>query len=120
MKPNCQQRSVSTVAPQALLLMNDAWVVEAAEKMSERLWSTAATPDERIHKAFILAFGVEANPAELVDCLSFVQQQSELFRSDPEKKWQQKIKEQPDAPERRGLASLCQMLMASNRFLYLE
>lgn len=120
MKPNCQQRSVSTVAPQALLLMNDSWVVEAAEKMSERLWSTAATPDERIHKAFTLAFGVEANPAEVASCLSFVKQQSELFRADPEEKWQQKIKEQPDAPERRGLASLCQMLMASNRFLYLE
>ncbi|MFN7877777.1 MAG: PSD1 and planctomycete cytochrome C domain-containing protein [Pirellula sp.] len=120
MKPNCQQRSVSTVAPQALLLMNDSWVVEAAEKMSERLWSTAANPDERIHKAFTLAFGVEANPAEVASCLSFVKQQSELFRADPEEKWQQKIKEQPDAPERRGLASLCQMLMASNRFLYLE
>lgn len=120
MKPNCQQRSVSTVAPQALLLMNDAWVVEAAEKMSERLWSTAATQDERIHKAFNLAFGVDADPAELASCLSFVKQQAGLFSADPDEKWQQKIKEQPDAPERRGLASLCQMLMASNRFLYLE
>jgi hypothetical protein len=120
MKPNCQQRSVSTVTPQALLLMNDAWVVEAAEKMSERLWSTAATSDERIQKAFNLAFCVDADPAELASCQTFIKQQADLFRNDPDEKWQQKIKEQPDAPERRSLASLCQMLMASNRFLYLE
>ena len=120
MKPNCQQRSVSTVTPQALLLMNDAWVVEAAEKMSERLWSTAATSDERIQKAFNLAFCVDADPAELASCQTFIKQQADLFRNDPDEKWQQKIKEQPYAPERRSLASLCQMLMASNRFLYLE
>jgi hypothetical protein len=120
MKPNCQQRSVSTVAPQALLLMNDAWVVEAAEKMSERLWSSEPSSVERIQKAFQLAFCVDADPAELASCQTFIEKQAELFRSDPDEKWQQKIMEQPDAPQRRGLASLCQMLMASNRFLYLE
>lgn len=120
MKPNCQQRSVSTVAPQALLLMNDSWVVDAAEKMSDRLWSTAATENERINKAFNLTFSVAPNLAELASCKSFLQLQADFFRNDSEEKWQQKIKEQPDAPERRALASLCQMLMASNRFLYLE
>lgn len=120
MKPNCQQRSVSTVTPQALLMMNDAWVVEAAEKMSERLWSTAASPEERIQNAFNLAFCVDADPAELASCQMFIKQQADLFRIDPDEKWQQRIKEQPDAPDRRGLASLCQMLIASNRFLYLE
>jgi hypothetical protein len=120
MKPNCQQRTVSTVTPQALLLLNDSWVVEAAQRMSERLWSTTASPEERIHMAFNLAFCVDANPAELASCQAFVQKQAELFRNDPDEKWQQTVKEQTDAPERRGFASLCQMLMASNRFLYLE
>ncbi len=100
--------------------MNDSWVVDAAEKMSDRLWSTAPTEDERILKAFKLTFSVDPNLAELASCKSFLQQQTDFFRNDSEEKWQQKLKEQPDAPERRALASLCQMLMASNRFLYLE
>ncbi|XZE20502.1 PSD1 and planctomycete cytochrome C domain-containing protein [Pirellulaceae bacterium SH449] len=120
MKPNCQQRSVSTVTPQALLLMNDAWVVDAAQRMSDRLWSGTASLEERIDHAFQLALSSQPNPAELAASLDFIRNQAELFRQDPDEKWQQTIQEQPDAPERRGLASFCQMLMASNRFLYLE
>ncbi|AMV30985.1 Planctomycete cytochrome C [Pirellula sp. SH-Sr6A] len=120
MKPNCQQRTVSTVTPQALLLMNDAWVVQAAEQMSERIWSEGGAPEARAQTAFELALGVAPKPTELAGCLEFVLHQSDLFRKDTDEKWQKKIAEQPDAPDRRGLASLCQMLIASNRFLYLE
>lgn len=120
MKPNCQQRTVSTVTPQSLLLMNDAWVVEAAERMSERIWSSGGSSEQRAEQAFELAFSTKPKPAELEACVQFTQSQAELFRKDADEKWQKKIAEQPDAPDRRGLASLCQMLMASNRFLYLE
>lgn len=120
MKPNCQQRTVSTVTPQALLLMNDAWVVEAAERMSERIWSSGGSIEQRAEQAFELAFSTKPKPSELDACVRFSQSQTELFRQDKDEKWQKKIAEQPDAPDRRGLASLCQMLMASNRFLYLD
>ncbi|XZE44799.1 PSD1 and planctomycete cytochrome C domain-containing protein [Pirellulaceae bacterium SH467] len=120
MKPNCQQRTVSTVTPQALLLMNDAWVVQAAEQMSERIWSEGGSPETRAQAAFERALGVAPKPSELSGCLDFAMNQSELFRKDTDEKWQKKIAKQPDAPDRRGLASLCQMLIASNRFLYLE
>jgi hypothetical protein len=120
MKPNCQQRTVSTVTPQALLLMNDAWVVEAAERMSERIWSSGGSPEIRAEQAFELALSTRPRSSELVACVQFMQSQADLFRKDSDEKWQKKIAEQPDAPDRRGLASLCQILMASNRFLYLE
>ena len=51
---------------------------------------------------------------------SFLERQEELFRADPNAEWQKKIKAQPDAPARRSLAALAQVLMASNRFLYID
>lgn len=120
MKPNCHQRSLSTVTPQALLLMNDSWVVQAAQAMSDRLWLSSDQAEERLRLAFELAFTSEVTPEEISACLEFVAGQAELFRQDPDAAWQQQLQEQPEAAERRAWASLCQMLMASNRFLYLE
>jgi hypothetical protein len=120
MKPNCQQRSLSTVTPQALLLMNDAWVVQAAQAMSDRLWQAQDQAEDRVRLAFELAFSSEVTPEETHACLAFVAAQTELFRQDPDATWQQQLQEQPEAAERRAWASLCQMFMASNRFLYLE
>src|SRR5207248_9613981 len=37
MEPNCECRNASTVAPQALLLMNNAFVVAAAEALAGRV-----------------------------------------------------------------------------------
>lgn len=120
MKPNCHLRSLSTVTPQALLLMNDSWVVQAAQAMSDRLWSSSDQAEQRLRLAFELAFTSEVTPEEISACLDFVAGQAELFRQDPDATWQQQLQEQPEAAERRAWASLCQMLMASNRFLYLE
>lgn len=120
MKPNCQQRSLSTVTPQALLLMNDSWVVQAAQAMSERLWQASSEPEERLRLAYELAFASEINAEEIAACQTFITGQAELFRQDSDTAWQQQLQEQPEAAERRAWASLCQMLMASNRFLYLE
>jgi mono/diheme cytochrome c family protein len=120
MKPNCQQRSSSTVAPQALLLMNDAWVVDAANQMAARIWEQAETTEAKIELAFRLAFASTATPEEVSVSKQFLEQQAEIFRLDPDADWQKQLQEQPDLDRRRALGSLCQMLLASNRFLYLE
>ncbi|MDP1563156.1 MAG: PSD1 and planctomycete cytochrome C domain-containing protein [Pirellulaceae bacterium] len=120
MKPNCQQRSSSTVAPQALLLMNDAWIVDATNHMTDRIWLQAETTEARIELAFRSAFACSATVDEIATCGQFLEQQAELFRQDQDVAWQKLLQEQPDRDRRRALASLCQMLLASNRFLYLE
>jgi len=120
MKPNCQQRGSSTVAPQALLLMNDSWVVEAANHMAENIWAKADSLEGKIDLAFRTAFACSANAEEVAQGLQFIEQQAALFRQDQDPTWQQQLQEQPDRDRRRALASLCQMLLASNRFLYLE
>lgn len=120
MSPNCQQRGSSTVTPQALLLMNDSWVIQAAENLSQRLWQETDAPERRIGQAFELTFARLPTPQEVADSLVFWDRQSELFRQDPDKAWRERLEQDPEVASRRGLASLCQMLLASNRFLYLE
>ncbi|MBL8890145.1 MAG: PSD1 domain-containing protein [Planctomycetaceae bacterium] len=120
MKPNCQTRASSTVAPQALLLMNDSWVVDAANQMAERIWGMAETMDAKIDLAFRSAYSCSASPEEIAACRQFIERQSEVFRQDQDAEWQKQLQEQADLDRRRALASLCQMLFASNRFLYLE
>lgn len=120
MKPNCQQRRTSTVAPQALLLMNDAWVVDAADHMAEKIWAQAGSSEAQIDLAFRAVLACSATAEEMVASSRFVEQQAEVFRQDTDPNWQKLLQEQPDRDRRRALASLCQMLLASNRFLYLE
>jgi hypothetical protein len=120
LSPNCQQRGSSTVTPQALLLMNDGWVVELAERISQRVWDEGGDAKGRVKLAFELTFGHEPTEKEITASQAFWDGQTELFRGDTEAAWQEKMKQDPEAATRRGLASLCQMLVASNRFLYLE
>jgi hypothetical protein len=120
MNPNCQIRGSSTVTPQALLLMNDAWVVQAADRMGQRLGAATETTEDRIRLAFELALTEAVSDEEVAAVLEFLAQQAEVFRQDLEPTWQQRLQEHPEAAAERALASFCQLLMASNRFLYLE
>jgi len=123
MTPNCQQRDSSTVAPQALWFMNDASLIAASRQMAASLWSES-TPAARVRMAFLRAYAAEPAEDELAECLAFIAEQAELFRAAPP---------QADAPapampaeaasadpaELAALASLCQMMLSSNRFLYI-
>lgn len=58
MAPNCIDRPVSTVAPQALHLMNDAGVHELAQAFAERVVRLArGDPARRVEIAWRLAYG---------------------------------------------------------------
>jgi hypothetical protein len=50
----------------------------------------------------------------------FLKRQEEYFKADQNADWQKIIKKHPEAPKKRALAALAQVLMASNRFLYID
>jgi hypothetical protein len=120
MSPNCQQRDASTVAPQALFFLNDEFVIDASQRMADLLWEEATGSSARIEAAFLRCFATSPTEAERLDCENFLSQQVELFRKHPDEVWQKQLSEHPEAAERRALASLCQVLFASNRFLYVQ
>jgi hypothetical protein len=122
MAPNCDARAVTTVAPQSLLLMNDVFLLAQANHLADRL-RREAPGDARaqVARAWKLLYCRRPEEAEVLDCLAFLAEQAETLRTravspaDPRKG--------PAAPRDVGLealASLCQVLLSGNRFLYLE
>jgi hypothetical protein len=62
---SCPRRERSTTAPQALTLLNDADVVEAAQAFADRVAAQATTEDGRITLAYRLALGRRPSASEL-------------------------------------------------------
>ena len=78
------QREVTTVASQALFLMNNEMVEESARGFAERLLASPAKDDAaRVELAWLHAFGRKPSPDERSEALRFV---SDL-RGDAEYRW---------------------------------
>ncbi|HEX2750081.1 MAG TPA: PSD1 and planctomycete cytochrome C domain-containing protein, partial [Verrucomicrobiales bacterium] len=120
MTPNCEARNCTTVAPQSLLLMNDTFVLSTARALAERL-RKERPGDARgqvIH-AWRLLFGAEPQQDDLMRSLSWLAEQAETVRV--YRQAHPPAKDAPAAdPGLDALASLCQVLCSSNRFLYVE
>ena len=104
MEVNCDKRQSSTVATQSLMLMNSQFILDQAAIFARRLHKEAADDRGRITRAWQLAFNRNPSDHELADALQFLSTQAEA-----------KPKEalQP-------LTDLCQALLSSNEFLYVD
>ena len=120
MDPNCESRASSTVAPQALFLLNDDFVVQSGRALAERVRKEKpGDARAQVRRAWLLTQGREPSPTDEDRFLILLSEQTEHLReyaaSHPP------AKEAPAAdPQRDAFGSLCQSLLSSNRFLYLE
>jgi cytochrome c553 len=120
MVPNCEMRAETTVAPQSLLLMNDTFILDSAKRLAERLERECpGDRDAQLQRAWGLLFGKPASVVDLEQSRAYLEEQvrvlADYHRANPP------AKGAPAAnPEREALASLCQILCSSNRFLYVE
>ena len=109
----CNRRINSATPLQSLTLMNDGFVIEHAEQLGERVERVAdgASVEEKIGTAYLLALSRRPTPKETELSLGHLGKQEELYRK-------------ANVPAReaasKALASLAQMLLASNEFLYVE
>jgi hypothetical protein len=119
MEPNCDLRRPSTSPPQSLLLMNNDFVLDHSRRFAERVRSEAGT-DRRaqVSLAWTLAYAREPEESEVQSALTFLDDQAAIFAARPAGKVKQK--DPQPAPEDAALASLCQMLLGSNEFLYVD
>ena len=121
MKPNCDRRRYTTVATQSLWFLNDDQIIDLTGGLSDRLFAShPIDATKRLDKLYRKLFAIPPTDEEYRFLFDFLARQEELFRADSNSEWQKKIKDQPDAPKKRALASLAQVLMASNRFLYID
>jgi hypothetical protein len=125
-EPNCEMRTASTVAPQSLLLLNSDFIAKQADFFAERLRNDMISCDLRsqVVLAWKLAYQHEPTPTEVVRAVTFINASTEAFRNKqpkvvPDKKAKTKAPEPPD-PSFQALASFCQALLCSNRFLYVD
>ena len=93
-------------------------VLSQAGGLADRLFTNhPIKADQRLDALFRKLFATAPTDEEKRYLPSLLGRQEELFRAYPNAEWQKIIKAQPDAPARRALAALAQVLMASNRFL---
>jgi hypothetical protein len=106
-------RATTTVAPQALFMMNSELVEQAALTVATKLLEQADVSDDaaRTDQLYVRAFGRPAKPAEVARAQVFLDRFAQGLEAT-----------EPDARQRRVRAwqALCQTLMASNEFVYIE
>jgi hypothetical protein len=104
------ERSSTTVAPQALLLLNNANTRACAKAFAKRVASGPATDlTDAIRAAYITAIARQPTDEELADGLAFVTAQSASYQTDGK----------PDSRDL-ALADFCQVLLCLNEFVYVE
>jgi mono/diheme cytochrome c family protein len=119
LSPNCEARPVSTVPPQALMLMNDPFVLERATDLAERLRrERPGHVRDQIALLWKLLFAAEPTGAEMQHSLLYLAEQTETVRAEMAGRKVESGKSSDAALQ--ALGTLCQALLGSNRFLYLE
>lgn len=127
MEVNCEVRQSSTVAPQSLMLMNSDFVLSQSAKFAERLRSEATNDvPGQITRAWQLAFARPPSGQEREQALEFLATQIDFLR-EREKSTPPPAPAKKDAktpvkvePEVQALRNLCQALLGSNEFLYVD
>jgi hypothetical protein len=106
------ERATTTVAPQALFLMNGKLVAENTRHLAEALLGDAGLDDAgRVRIAYERAYSRPPTAAESARSLEFVRRCEEALAA-----------EKLDDTERRLRAwqSLCRVVLAANEFIYVE
>ena len=85
------KRHQSNVPAQALILMNDPFVIEQAARWAKRLIEYEPDPDKRMEMAFREALGRLPTKLEIVNAKLFFDQQAEALSLDDEGELQQKL-----------------------------
>jgi Protein of unknown function (DUF1553) len=125
METNCERRVVSTVATQSLMLMNSEFILAQAGYFAARIRKEAGgDPSRQVQTAWQFAFGRAPEARELERSLAFLAAQTSP--APPPAPPVAAGAEKPPAAESAApaptdpLVNLCQVLLSTNEFLYVE
>lgn len=102
-------RPTTTVAPQALLLMNNKIVREFATNLARTVYLPGQDPKLAIEAAYQVVLCRSASPQEIEDDGAFITAQIASYQQD-----------QVAEPTLMALADFCQMLFCTNEFVYID
>ncbi len=102
-------RTTSTIAPQALFLMNSDFLARCSQAFAERLErEVPAGDDARVARLYSLAFGRPPTSSETEQALAFVAAMESNGASSE------------NTPPPSGWEALCHVMLVSSEFLYLQ
>ncbi|AMV39123.1 PSD1 and planctomycete cytochrome C domain-containing protein [Planctomyces sp. SH-PL62] len=115
MSVNCERRVEATSAPQALMLMNGDFVLKHAETLAGRILTEIpgddpAANDQRLVSVWNATYLRSASDEEAAWAGKFLVEQQAAIALDPAEK----------DPRRAAFVNLCQQLLNSNEFLYVD
>ncbi|TFH48885.1 MAG: DUF1553 domain-containing protein, partial [Lysobacterales bacterium] len=111
MATNCPNRQQSAVVLQSLTMLNDAFVLDAAERFAQRVSaeSESAEPCKQIELAFRTALGRGPSASEVAWSSQLLETHAAEYAA---------TGLPPDRVAEKSLVHLCHMLLNSNEFLY--
>ena len=111
---SCGRRSITTVAPQALALLNDTFLRDRASDLARRIMAESdATPERWVARGFEVALSRPPSNAERTAAAQFVRTQLE----------RRTTREKSSAPAEhrlRALTDFAQVLFSLNEFIYVD
>jgi hypothetical protein len=103
-------RSATTVAPQALLMMNSEFVMQSADSLALRL-ATISDESQRLSRLFQIVYGRNATPSELSDALTDLDRMERSFPDSTMTTQQRRLK---------AWSLFGHVAMAANEFIYVQ
>jgi hypothetical protein len=100
-------RPATTIAPQALMMMNNPQIRAWAQGFARRV--AGATIENAVRGAYSVALSRSPSSAELSDAAGFIKRQTEVYRTAGKS----------DAREL-ALTDFCQAIMCLNEFVFIE
>ncbi|MFQ5929086.1 MAG: PSD1 and planctomycete cytochrome C domain-containing protein [Acidobacteriota bacterium] len=107
------RRSVSTVASQALMMMNNEFVVLQAQEWARRLTAAENEPGKRVEQMYLTAFGRPPENWEMAEVLQFIESQKSRYEASTELATLETVDHQV-------WSDLCHVLLNSAEFIYIR
>ena len=116
MEVNCLQRRTSTVATQALTLLNSPSLIHFSEQFADRLLLNGST--NLVRRAILIAFSREPTKEEELYMSDFLNSQTRQYQQEIIS--DSTVYSNSEKSEHRAVSDLCQMLLCSNEFIFVD
>ena len=104
-------RNVSTIAPQALFMMNSDWMDEVTFSIADQLLADYPDAPQRINQLYLDAYGRSPTSTETSMSLDFATAMQAAFQSSSDDK---------EDAQRQAWQALCQSVVSANEFVYIR
>lgn len=122
MHETCGCRTKTTIAPQALMLLNSRLIIDAAQQLATRAKNEAdsADPDAQVTMAWKIAYGRPPRQAELEASRRFIESQQKVIADSDSRRTGEDADRIKDSDLEDAFHDLCHAILNANEFIFIE